>query len=718
MAALNTIHPAGKPGEDGCSAFKILIIHASMKNLRPVFVNLSLAAVLLCSTVQAAPGGNGKATIRDTIYLAPEIVVEADRITPQDDLFARSGFVASIDLGHSRQLVDDAAHVLSRTVGVRVRQYGGLGSFATASIRGSSSNHVQVYLDGVPINDAYSGSVNLADLPLGGLRSIEVYRGFSPPHLGSSAIGGTINLVTRGGEDYEGAGLFSHAEANASAGSFGSRRYNASLWAGRDGINLHCHGNYMESAGDFAFTDDNGTSENPLDDTDTTRFNNDFAYWNLFSTAELDVPHLGSASLSYNGFARDGGVPGIGSNQSVTARSGVRRHIMYLKLSPQTLASGRIHSSATCFYSRMSQRFRDQNGDITPARQETDNLITLYGSNVRAKVFTPLLPLALELFFEGRKERFHPVRLLPEREEGPDRLRESSTMVASCDLSLLGNRLVLTAEQRMEWYINEFYDEPAFPWLPPTPQGKVSGDEQTPHVGFRLHAAPFVTIKGNWGRYYRLPTFLELFGNLGSVTGKPDLQCESGTNRDIGLVLSVKKAWVFESAFMELAYLDNEVEDLILFFPNSQYTSVPGNIGSAAIRGWELSASSTVIGCLSISGNYSYLDTEDTSPVPYYSGNRLAGSPVHKSAIMLELDRERYRMAYELHILGSNYLDRANLEEVPAREIHNVSLRLETPLEGLFMTIECRNLSDNQVSDISGFPLPGRSYYATASYNR
>ncbi|HGG59606.1 MAG TPA: hypothetical protein ENK26_06760, partial [Gammaproteobacteria bacterium] len=49
------------------------------------------------------------------------------------------------------------ARVLSRETGVQVRQAGGLGSFSSATLRGSSSDQVMVYLDGLLLNDTSGG---------------------------------------------------------------------------------------------------------------------------------------------------------------------------------------------------------------------------------------------------------------------------------------------------------------------------------------------------------------------------------------------------------------------------------------------------------------------------------------------------------------------------------------------------------------------------------
>jgi len=52
--------------------------------------------------------------------------------------------------------MEDLADVLSEMVGVNVEQYGGLGDFATVSVRGSSAAQVTVFLDGIPMNDPYT----------------------------------------------------------------------------------------------------------------------------------------------------------------------------------------------------------------------------------------------------------------------------------------------------------------------------------------------------------------------------------------------------------------------------------------------------------------------------------------------------------------------------------------------------------------------------------
>ena len=53
--------------------------------------------------------------------------------------------------------MEDLSEVIEKEMGVQVRQTGGLGSFSTVALRGSTSDQVLVYMDGVLLNDASGG---------------------------------------------------------------------------------------------------------------------------------------------------------------------------------------------------------------------------------------------------------------------------------------------------------------------------------------------------------------------------------------------------------------------------------------------------------------------------------------------------------------------------------------------------------------------------------
>ncbi|MBU8922104.1 MAG: TonB-dependent receptor [Bacteroidales bacterium] len=650
----------------------------------------------------------------DTLFWTPEIVVEGIRTEPSREIMNKSGFVGLVEIDKKENSMADPVMVLARCTGVNIRQYGGLGSFATMSIRGSSSAQVGFYLDGVPLSDAYSGMTNLADFSLGDISSIEIYRGFSPAGFGASSIGGTVNLVSADSNGPTDAGI--GISGRAAGGSFGSRRYSLSAGSVMGRFDLRAFGGYTESSGDFSFLDDNATPENILDDETSTRTNNDFQRWNLTGRIRTDLPVIGSLSLHHNSFIRKGGLPGPGADQESSARLERQRRMTYIKAAPSSFLSGRIHPEATAFYSWTAERFNDPAGDIDLSSSSTDNRILSWGGNLRTKIYPRSFPVSFDLFVENRMEKYRPASYLPVATSGPDRNRKTTSLTFTGNLFLLHEILDLSFSQRSEWYENEFHAEPPFPWIPPTPVGKIRGDKHTPAFGFRFRPTPSITFKGNYGSYYRIPTFFELFGNLGTVTGESDLSPESGINRDIGVIFTPGKAGFINEFFFEATYLYNETDDLILFFPNSQSTVRPQNIGKARVRGIELSSSGKFPAGFVVSGNYAWLDSRDVSPIPYYNGNELPGRPVHKASLTIEYFRSKWSLAWQFDHMGSNYLNRYNTRETGSRDLHNMILVTKPFLEGLSLTIEAYNLTDRRTADVSGFPLPGRSFYASLNF--
>ena len=96
-----------------------------------------------------------------------------------------------------------AAEVLASLPGVQYTRQGGVGSFQTVSIRGVSAKNIVVCIDGVPLNDASGGAVDLGTIDLNQVEKIEVYKDRVPAKFGGRGIGGAINFVTKGSRPAE-----------------------------------------------------------------------------------------------------------------------------------------------------------------------------------------------------------------------------------------------------------------------------------------------------------------------------------------------------------------------------------------------------------------------------------------------------------------------------------------------------------------------------------
>ena len=99
-----------------------------------------------------------------------------------------------------RSQATDLVTLLERESGLQRTQNGGLGSTATIFMRGAPALQTLVLIDGVPQNkqDA-SGAVSLEHVMLDQVERVEIVRGNVSAIYGSGAIGGVIQIFTRGG---------------------------------------------------------------------------------------------------------------------------------------------------------------------------------------------------------------------------------------------------------------------------------------------------------------------------------------------------------------------------------------------------------------------------------------------------------------------------------------------------------------------------------------
>ncbi|WP_405294231.1 TonB-dependent receptor domain-containing protein [Algibacter sp. Ld11] len=108
--------------------------------------------------------------------------------------------------------------MLNTSVGVKIRQNGGLGSNVEYSLNGLSGSAVRIFIDGVPIS-MYGSSYSLNSIPASMIKNIEVYKGVVPGHLADDALGGAINIVLHNSTK-------TYLNASASYGSFNTFQNN------------------------------------------------------------------------------------------------------------------------------------------------------------------------------------------------------------------------------------------------------------------------------------------------------------------------------------------------------------------------------------------------------------------------------------------------------------------------------------------------------------
>lgn len=133
-----------------------------------------------------------------------EIVVTASRIPRDVAETPDSVSIAGADDIRTNN-ARDLGEMVERLPGVEVAPYGGPGSNANISVRGSRANQVLVMQDGRPLNQVSSGEADASQVMAGGVDRVEVLRGPSGLLYGSSSVGGVVNVITpRAPEEFSG----------------------------------------------------------------------------------------------------------------------------------------------------------------------------------------------------------------------------------------------------------------------------------------------------------------------------------------------------------------------------------------------------------------------------------------------------------------------------------------------------------------------------------
>ena len=130
---------------------------------------------------------------------AEEIIVSATRFDiPLDQSPASVSVITSEDI--EQKQIQRVSNALREVPGLSVVQTGTAGQLTSVFTRGLRSEHTQVLLDGVPINQGLQGAFNFADLVTDDIDRIEVVRGPQSTLYGPRALAGVIQIFTKQGE--------------------------------------------------------------------------------------------------------------------------------------------------------------------------------------------------------------------------------------------------------------------------------------------------------------------------------------------------------------------------------------------------------------------------------------------------------------------------------------------------------------------------------------
>lgn len=191
--------------------------------------------------------------------------------------------------------------LLDRSVGVRVRQNGGIGSSVEYNLNGMSGSTIGIFLDGIEIS-TYGQSFNLNNIPPSMIERIEVYKGILPSHLTGDYVGGAINVVLKKNVSQN------NATAAVSYGSFNTFQsdLSATYRDKKTGLSFRGSGSYTYTDNSFETWGHSSTYVNAyqqiIRNYKAKRFNN--TYKNIagrFEVGFTDTKWADQFFIGYNG---------------------------------------------------------------------------------------------------------------------------------------------------------------------------------------------------------------------------------------------------------------------------------------------------------------------------------------------------------------------------------------------------------------------------------
>jgi len=660
-----------------------------------------LCLVLVCTVPADATEMSSAALTSATI----DTFVVTGRALDGSDSPSTSSLVTRIDLEQESGF-RSAAELLGTVAGFQVRRTGGLGSSAVPSLRGSTAGQIRIFLDGMPLNGARNGLTALENLPLDRVAAIEVHRGVVPTHLGGIGGAGAVNFVTTPGA--------SGSEIGLRAGSFGELGGRAVLsgeTGSFDGL-VMAHGQRADN--DFTFVDHNQTFHRTDDDSVRTRQNSWIEEWGAWGAGRWQGGDV-SVRTTLGFHRREGGRPGPLGYESPNAtvrydRTDAQVHLAALQDALQLHLAG----------SRTEDFLYDPQGEVgfTPPGTTRSLGHDLAG---RLQWTGPIVPGYLDAGVGGEARGQWGLDSFRDIDD-PRNNRLILGTFASATLKVAHERLQVTPSWRWQQTRDDFTPLPTFPWLPPDEGEILQRDDVSPAVGAVWEVAEGrLFFESHLARTVRIPTWTELFGHRGGIDGNRDLQPETIESADLAVSFRTGRSFRVRAAAFHA-----DTDDKIIFRQNSQRTSQAINAGRTVTRGLEFEMATALPEGFGLRGNVTWQKAEDRSGDPAYDGSRLPFLPDGEAHGHLDWSGAGWRPWFEVAWMSGNYRDRINTElnKAPERTLLNLGVAHDW-YPGwlgrggkLSASAEVVNLTDNDVYDVEGFPLPGRSWHAALKVSR
>lgn len=628
---------------------------------------------------------------------APFIVVESAPANAAStvDPSKATGPVRVIQRSEFENRTTNLAGVLSDQTGVQIRKSGGLGSYSSVSIRGSTARQVQVVVDGMLLNDPVTGGVDMGKLGLHDISRIQIYPSGAPAQFAQAGIGGVVVMETLG-KDIE-----DTTKISGGAGSFDTYKMGLFKSGSHNDFYYWVSLDRQSSNNDFEYPNDPNWF-NPNDGTTTKRRNVQYeqdaistkAGWEINDSSKLD------ALIQYSD--NEQGVPSPQNwrdNKALLTNETLRTQLHYQQ---QGWMDGKIHSSHRLTWSNTSERYDNRTGRVGVSKTldvytDTDQLGLTNTLTWLLDSHTLSATIDIAKYDYEQNDKLSPE---------PSDERERQKIVSALSHQWLSSNNQWRSQISLRQYrISDDSDET----LATGTVSKTSSAERYTswQLGLSHYFADNWTISGGLAQQVRIPTLQELYGQQGAFVGNDNLKAEKSLNYEASLRTS--QGW----GHIETTGYFRRLDPAIVATFNNRGIGRYSNL-AADVYGVEIDALLHLRSWWEIYGNATLQESENTDsavkdryeqrlPGIYHESYTL-GSRWHIRPFLIDLS---YQHDDKL------YYDSANLLKAGSRNLINLSSKWVKvwPNHSVSeLSLEVRNLTDELYQDYHRFPGTRRSW--------
>lgn len=596
--------------------------------------------------------------------------------------------------------------IIEKETGVQVRRTGGLGSFSSLSLRGSTNDQVMVFMDGVLLNDASGGGVDLSTIPLGDIDTITVYKGAAPIHFNNAPIGGVVHIKTlRSGRELK-------TGVTAGYGSFNSRTANGYISDKLDTIDYLLSADYQAADNDFEFVNDRGTPLNPSDDRVEKRNNAQFFHVNILGKIGYDPGPGQRLTFQSQWLTKNNHLPSWNNHPTTSTTLDTDRFINSLKYIRDGVFGLPVNTVASLRHTLKNEVYDDSEGHIGLGSQLTEYDTARYGGNIFTEWTAAghTLGTVLDLYHESYdvSDGLH-------NKTPTSSYRNSFSAGIQDTIYLFENRLFLVPALQYTYSYNNLSTTESGDLS--APQKNTTTDRQfvTPQFGIKYRPWQWIGFHANLGRHFREPHFYELSGDRGIITGNADLKAEESINLDAGFEINAQSETVLlQSLTLSSTVFHNRVNDMIVVSYDARGIGKPENVDGAIVQGIEAGLKWRFLDFLELMANATLQDSENLSAEKVTYGEKLPGRWEQQYLGRLTAEHKGLEIYVEYLLSKNMFYDNANLLKAEDKKELNTGLAMR--IAPLSVRFTVRNIQDSDYEDFNGYPLPGRAYYVTATY--